>query len=82
MQIYLLKYYRNDQQKCDTLVFRSKRNAIKRFKLLHQSLEEKYNDVEYVNNDGSFNRHFMMSISYGPEGDRRRHELTQQITED
>lgn len=83
MKVYLISFYIDNVRSGDVLVFRNKRNAINRFKVIRQRIEDTCKESTYFNNDDSHAGYeLLMSIHYDTEKSRDRYELTQQSTED
>lgn len=83
MKVYLLKFYSHGEQSGDTLVFRTRRNAIQRFNLIKQRMESLSSKTRYVNNeDKHLGNEMIMAFYYDRGGCDDCYKLTQQVTED
>lgn len=83
MKVYLSKFYLNGDQCGDTLVYCTKRGAMRRFEKLAERYR-KADDFKFTtNNSEEQGSGWLALISYrNTDGDIAEWELTQQVTED
>lgn len=84
MKLYLQEYYVDGMQIGDTLIYRLKRNAIARFKLIMERCKRENPDLVFEDNqDFHLGLNFMMRFTYKTkDGFERRYVMSIQSTED
>lgn len=84
MKLYLQNFYLDGFQIGDTLIYRLKRNAIVRFRIIMERCKVEYPDLFFEDNqDFHLGFNFMMRFTYkSKDGTDRRYVLSIQSTED